>query len=91
MLTHSRVSIYDPGMATNLKIDTGLLQKAQDLGQHKTKRETVDAALAEYVGKRDRLRILELAGTIDYLPGEDPVSRRQRERKGRGARRVRAG
>jgi hypothetical protein len=80
-------------MATNLKIDSRLIEKAKRVGNKKTKREAVIEALEEYIGKRERVKILELAGTIDYWPGEDPVSRRRRERKAsvKGNRHARAG
>ena len=36
-------------MATNLQIDPQLLEQALKVGGHRTKRETVNEALAEYV------------------------------------------
>lgn len=53
-------------MATNLDIDTELLEEAQRIGGFKTKKETVNEALREFLQKRDRLGILELFGTIDF-------------------------
>jgi len=55
-------------MPSNLAIDDKLLAEAQRVGHHKTKKETVSAALSEYVARRKQLRILELFGTIDYDP-----------------------
>ena len=52
-------------MATNLQIDPQLLEKALKVGGHRTKRETVNEALAEYVRRREQLKILDLFGTID--------------------------
>jgi len=52
-------------MATNLHIDEKLLAQALKAGGHKSKRETVDEALREYVRHRDQKRIIELFGTID--------------------------
>ena len=37
-------------MATNLAIDYNLLHEAQQIGHHKTKKETVNIALLEYYG-----------------------------------------
>ena len=51
-------------MPTNLALDDALIEKAKRLGRHRTKKEAVTAALEEYVKRRGRLRILELAGTL---------------------------
>jgi Arc/MetJ family transcription regulator len=53
-------------LPSNLAIDDHLLAEAQKVGQHRTKRETVNAALAEYVQRRKQQRLLRLFGTIDY-------------------------
>ena len=53
-------------MATNLAIDQALLKKAQIVGHHRTKRETVDAALEEYICHREQQKILKLFNTIEY-------------------------
>ena len=58
-------------MATNLSIDDGLLSEALKIGGHRTKRETVNEALKEYIQRRRRRRILDLFGTIDYDPTYD--------------------
>ena len=39
-------------MATNLDIDKKLIQEALKLGEHRTKRAVVEAALQEYVQRR---------------------------------------
>lgn len=53
-------------MPTNLAIDDRLLREAQKIGNHRTKKETVNAALNEYVQRRKQLRIIDLFGTIEY-------------------------
>jgi Arc/MetJ family transcription regulator len=53
-------------MATNLALDDRLIEEARRVGQHKTKREAVSAALAEYVKRRKQLRILEAFGTFEF-------------------------
>lgn len=53
-------------MPTNLDIDDALIEQAQKLGRHKTKKETVNAALAEYVRRRKQQRIISLFGTVEY-------------------------
>jgi hypothetical protein len=68
-------------MPTNLAIDDRLLEEAQKVGGHRTKRETVTAALQEYIKRRKQQEILSLFGTIDYEPGYDY----KRERKAKRA------
>ena len=68
-------------MPTNLAIDDRLLAEAQKIGKHRTKKETVTAALDEYIRRRKQLDILELVGKIDY--DEDYDYKRERRRKGR--------
>ncbi len=58
-------------MATNLHIDDDLLAKAVKLNGGKTKRETVNQALAEYVRKREAEGIIKLFGTINYFDDYD--------------------
>ena len=53
-------------MPTNLAIDDRLIAEAQKLGRHRTKKETVTAALDEYVKRRKQQQILSLFGTIEY-------------------------
>ena len=65
-------------MPSNLAIDDKLLAEAQRIGHHKTKKETVSAALSEYVARRKQLKILELFGTINYDPRYDYKKERAR-------------
>jgi hypothetical protein len=65
-------------MATNLKLSDELIEAARDLGSFKTKQEAVNAALAEFVQRRQRLRILELGGKIDFDPKWDYKKMRRR-------------
>jgi len=64
-------------MATNLNIDPRLLTKAQKIGGLRTKRETVNSALKEYIQRREQMRIFELAGTVDYDPKYDYKKQRR--------------
>jgi len=66
-------------MATNLAIDNDLLTEAFKIGGHKTKRATVNEALAEYIERRKQLEILDLFGKIDYNPDYDPIKMRSRK------------
>ena len=58
-------------MPTNLHIDPDLLEQAQRLGHHRTKRATVDEALREYIQYRKRMEAVEAFGTIDFDHGYD--------------------
>ena len=58
-------------MPTNLAIDDDLLAKAVRVGGHRTKRETVNEALKEYIQRRKRLRALKAFGTIEFDPAYD--------------------
>jgi len=55
-------------MPTNLDIDDRLIDEAKKLGRHRTKRETVTAALDEYIRRRKQQQVVSLFGTIDYDP-----------------------
>jgi len=66
-------------MATNLAIDDDLLNQARRLGGRRTKKETVNEALREYVQRRKRLRALRFVGSIDF----DARFDYKRERRGR--------
>jgi Arc/MetJ family transcription regulator len=64
------------GMPTNLKLDDKLIDETVKLGRFKSKQEAVNSALAEYVNRRKRLRILDLAGKIEFDPDWDPKKMR---------------
>ena len=53
-------------MPTNLAIDDRLLREAQTVGRHKTKKETVTAALREYINRRKQREITSLFGKLDF-------------------------
>jgi Arc/MetJ family transcription regulator len=67
-------------MATNLALDDKLIEEAQKVGRHRTKKEAVTAALSEYVQRRKQQRILEAFGTFDFDPGYDYKAERRRSR-----------
>ena len=58
-------------MPTNLNIDDHLLEEAVKVGGHRTKRETVNEALQEYVQRRRRLELIKYFGKVDFDPGWD--------------------
>lgn len=53
-------------MPINVLISDRLLNAAQKLGNHRTKKQTVNAALKEYIQRRRQLRIFALFGKIEY-------------------------
>jgi len=67
-------------MPTNLAIDDRLIEEAKKLGKHRTKRETVNAALDEYIRRRKQQKIINLFGSIEYDPHYDYKSERRRGR-----------
>ena len=58
-------------MPTNLAIDDQLLQEALTVGGHRTKRETVNEALREFIQRRQRLELAKLVGRVEYDPRYD--------------------
>ncbi len=58
-------------MGTNLNIDDRLLDEAVKLGGRRTKRETVNEALAEYIQQRRRRELVEYFGKVDFNPRWD--------------------
>jgi Arc/MetJ family transcription regulator len=67
-------------MATNLALDDKLIEEAQKAGHHRTKKEAVTAALAEYVKRHKQQRILGAFGTFDFDPTYDYKAERRRSR-----------
>jgi Arc/MetJ family transcription regulator len=55
-------------MPTNLAIDDGLLAEALKLGGLRTKRETVNQALEDFIRARKRRSALKQLGTIEFAP-----------------------
>ncbi len=58
-------------MATNLAIDNALLDKALEISGLKTKKDTVNLALKEFVNRRKQLEIIKLFGKMDPDPNYD--------------------
>ena len=66
------------GMPTNLALDDNLVDEAKRLGEHRTKRDAVNEALAEYVARRKRRRVLEVFGELDWDADYDYKEERKR-------------
>ena len=58
-------------MPPRLKLNRKLIEQVVKLGKFKTSAEAINSALAEFVARHNRLRILELAGQIDFDPDWD--------------------
>lgn len=65
-------------MATSLNIDEALLQEALALDHQTTAEALVEAALREYIQRRQQLKVLDLFGTIDYDQDYDYKQQRLR-------------
>jgi len=66
-------------MATNLAIDNTLLKTAQSIAKLKTKKETVNLALKEFIQRREQVKIIDLFGTLEYEYDEDYDYKKQRD------------
>jgi hypothetical protein len=60
-------TIYCASMATNLDVDIRAIESLMQLGKFRSKREAVDAAVAEAIAYRKQLKALEFLGTIDFV------------------------
>jgi len=65
-------------MATNLAIDEELLKEALKIGGYRTKKETVNEALKEYINRRKRKNILKAFGRIEMVEGYEYKRERKR-------------
>ena len=65
-------------MPTNLSIDTQLLNDALQIGGLRTKKDTVNLALQEFIKKREATEIIALFGEIKY--DEDYNYKKMRQR-----------
>ena len=63
-----------------MAIDDKLLEEAQRIGHHQTKKETVTAALREYIARRKQGRIVSLFGAVEYVRGYDYKRERRAKR-----------
>jgi hypothetical protein len=64
-------------MDNNLDLYNRLINEAQRIGKHKTKKETVTKALQEYIMYRKQKEIKSLFHTIDYELKHDYKRQRQ--------------
>ena len=67
-------------MATNLAIDNNLLNQAQQVAHLKTKKETVNLALREFVNRRKQLEIVDLFNQMDPDENYDYKESRKKQK-----------
>ncbi|NEQ39168.1 MAG: type II toxin-antitoxin system VapB family antitoxin [Okeania sp. SIO3I5] len=65
-------------MVTNINIDKKLLKEALALSDNSTVNLLIEAALHEYIQRRQQLKVLELFGTIDYEENYNYKQQRQK-------------
>jgi hypothetical protein len=53
-------------MATNLAINDDLLKSALEIGGYKSKKDTVNAALEEFIQRRKSEDVIGLFGKVEY-------------------------
>jgi len=63
---------------TNLAIDDQLLDEALAVGGYRTKRETVNEALREFIQRRQRTELVKLFGKVAYRAAYDYKKDRRR-------------
>ena len=66
-------------MATNLAIDDNLLKIALQLGGMKTKKDTVNTALQEFIQRRKMDDVVAMFGKVEYEEDYDYKKMRSRE------------
>jgi hypothetical protein len=55
-------------VATNLDVDIQAIEELMGLGGFRSKREAVDAAVAEAIAYRRQVKALDYLGTVDFQP-----------------------
>jgi Arc/MetJ family transcription regulator len=58
-------------MASNLAIDDELMRAALEIGGFKSKKDTVNQALKEFIKRRKTADIIDLFGKVEYAPDYD--------------------
>ena len=65
-------------MATNLAINDNLLKHALEIGGYKTKKDTVTAALEEFIQRRRVEDVISLFGQVEFDKNHDYKESRDR-------------
>ena len=61
-----RTCVYARRVRTNIEIDDELLAEAQALAGTRTKKATVEFALAELIRRRQAKSMIQLRGAVDF-------------------------
>ncbi|MBD1825846.1 type II toxin-antitoxin system VapB family antitoxin [Cyanobacteria bacterium FACHB-DQ100] len=64
-------------MTHSLNLDESLIQEALALDEQQNLESVIETALREYIQRRQRRKIVELFGTIDYEESYDYKAQRQ--------------
>jgi Arc/MetJ family transcription regulator len=62
---------------TNVEVEDSVLENARRLAKAKTKRETIDIALREYVVNHTRKDFRDLVGEVEFWEGYDYKTMRE--------------
>lgn len=65
-------------MATNLSVDSDLIERALKVSGERTKKAAVTKALEEFIALRKRKELLELMGKLEWDNSYDYKSERSR-------------
>ena len=71
-------------MRTNINLNDDLIQRAMAVSGLTTKTDVVDAALKEFVERRERKDLRELFGKIQFAEGYDYKAAREGKSNGVG-------
>lgn len=66
-------------MPTNLAINDRLLEEALKVGKLRTKKDTVNQALKEYIERRLQKGIMEIFGSVEFDPKYNYKKKRKRQ------------
>jgi Arc/MetJ family transcription regulator len=67
-------------MATNLSLDSKLIEQAVKIGGERTKKAAVTRALEEYIARRKQRELLDLMGKLEWDGYFDYKVERSRQR-----------
>jgi Arc/MetJ family transcription regulator len=66
-------------MATNLAIDSELIERALEMSGERTKKAAVTKALQEFIARREQKRLVELFGSLEWDTDYDCKAERYRD------------
>ena len=66
-------------MTTNIAINNTLLNNALRIGEYKSKKDTINAALQEFIQRRQIEDVIALFGTIEFDENYDYKAMRNRK------------